>query len=95
MRITLAAAAAAVASAQVLSFFLGSDTHLGFDPTGAVNTSYMKNVWAIDDMNTLPGQTWPAEVGGGPVLPPVGLIISGDLVDNGYTEWVSARLLIE
>ena len=75
-----------------LSWFSASDTHLGHDPVtpnGTIVTSYEKNVWAIEEMNTLATPScrgncaWPAALGGGPVLPPLGVTISGDLVDNG------------
>jgi len=71
----------------VVSWFSASDTHLGHDPVtpnGTVVTSYTKNVWAIGEMNALPGRdTWPDSLGGGPVSVPVGVIISGDLIDAG------------
>jgi len=74
-------------SGQKLSWFSASDTHLGYDvgPTpDNITTSYEKNVWAINEMNRLPGNdTWPASLGGGAVLVPVGVTVSGDLIDNG------------
>lgn len=78
------------ATGPALSWFSASDTHLGHDPkapNGTVTTSYQKNVWAITEMNGLPSaawpnSTWPASLGGGPVLPPAGVTISGDLIDS-------------
>ena len=35
-------------------------------------------------MNTLPAKgTWPASLGGGPVVSPIGVTVSGDLIDGG------------
>ena len=90
---SLAAAAAAAAASAVLSWYGASDTHLGHDvgPAGGpVTTSYAKNLAAITEMNALwasPCATancsWPAALGGGPVSPPSGVVISGDLIDAG------------
>ena len=86
------AAAPAAAPPSVLSFFAASDTHLGHDvvtQNGTRVTSYEKNVWAIEEMNTLAGAgcrgacAWPAALGGGAVAPPRGVTISGDLIDSG------------
>jgi len=47
-------------------------------------TSYTKNVWAITEMNRLPSNgSWPISLGGGGVLSPAGVIVSGDLIDGG------------
>ena len=76
-----------VASLPALSWFSASDTHLGHDPGVGANktSSYTKNIWAINEMNSLPGSAtqWPAELGGGPVLEPAGVTVSGDLIDGG------------
>jgi hypothetical protein len=75
-----------LASAQSLTWFSASDTHLGHDAgTGANHTtSVQKNTWAIREMNALPTNgSWPASLGGGPVHPPLGVTVSGDLIDGG------------
>lgn len=79
-------------AASALSWFAASDTHLGHDPAtpnGTIITSYEKNTWVIEEMNSLPTPgcagncTWPSSLGGGLVTSPVGVTISGDLIDNG------------
>lgn len=68
-----------------LTWIAASDTHLGHDVGHGSNftTAYTKNVWAISDMNALPGQQWPPTLGGGVIAEPVGVTISGDLLDGG------------
>lgn len=77
----------AVLSSPALSWFSASDTHLGHDAGIGANrtTSFTKNVWAVHEMNSLPGSaaTWPASLGGGQILPPAGVTVSGDLIDSG------------
>lgn len=74
----------------VLTWLAASDTHLGHDDGKGANytTSYEKNVWAITEMNRIAsnGTQWPPELGGGPVLEPIAVTVSGDLVDNGSGE---------
>ena len=77
---------ACASAAPSLTWFSASDTHLGHDTGVGVNhtTSFTKNLWAINEMNALPGSgQWPSSLGGGPVLPPAGVTISGDLLDSG------------
>jgi hypothetical protein len=57
---------------------------------GTVVSSYAKNAAAIAEMNALwaaPCGTvncsWPPALGGGPVQEPRGVVVSGDLIDNG------------
>jgi hypothetical protein len=75
------------ATLAALSWFSASDTHLGHDAGEGANrtTSYTKNVWAITEMNALPGSgaQWPPALGGGPILAPAGVTVSGDLIDGG------------
>ena len=67
---------------SALTFFAASDTHFGHDVGNA--TAFEKNVWAVDEMNTLPlNGTWPASLGGGLVGEPFGVTVSGDLIDGG------------
>ena len=93
----LAAAASfapACASASALSFFGCSDVHFGHDVVAKDNTTTTAlalNRAAVAEMNALGtpnNDTWPDALGGGPVLPPVGLVITGDLIDNGWVPTV-------
>lgn len=75
----------ASASPGVLSFFGASDVHFGHDVKAKDNsttTSLELNIAAVHEMNALPNNvsvTWPAALGGGGVLTPRGLIITGAL----------------
>lgn len=87
-------AAVRATAAAALSFFLASDTHLGHDVAcpgcpGNITTSLFLNTQFVLAANALArnaSAAWPPSLGGGPVLPPRALVVSGDLVDNGYTE---------
>ena len=53
-------------------------------------TGLHKAMCAIELMNALPDDanaTWPPALGGGRVKTPVGVVVTGDLVDNGMTEY--------
>ena len=77
-------------AAGVLSWLGASDVHFGHDVVAADNsttTSLELNIAAVKEMNGLPlNSSWPAAMGGGVVQPVRGLIITGDIIDNGYTE---------
>lgn len=61
-----------------VTFFLVSDLHYGLSPTvGAANER------TVEAMNILPGIPWPEKLGGGLVTPPRGVIVPGDLVNDG------------
>lgn len=61
-----------------VTFFAVSDTHYG--TTGA---TWIANRKAMPDLlNSLPGQNYPALVGGGVIGAPKGLLMAGDLVDR-------------
>jgi len=64
-----------------LTFYLVSDTHYGASLT--INSA---NQTTIDIMNGLPGTKFPAEAGGGLVRTPRGVLVLGDLVDEGGAE---------
>jgi hypothetical protein len=70
-----------------LTWFGASDVHFGHDVVAKDNTtttSLELNIAAVKEMNSLPNNaSWPE---GDTVQTPVGLVITGDLVDNGYTE---------
>ena len=61
-----------------VTFLVGSDPHYGESVTAAA-----ANRAAVDLMNGLPGASWPESLGGGLVRTPRGVIMLGDLVDDG------------
>lgn len=77
-----------------VTFFAASDTHLGFDssehdllgklhdPLTRPRGVELVNQRQIRDMNAMPGRPWPAELGGN-IERPRGVLISGDLTENG------------
>lgn len=61
-----------------LTFIVASDPHFGLSPeTDAVNYA------TIDAMHELPGARFPEKVGGGIIPTPRGVLLTGDLVENG------------
>lgn len=88
MRSLLFFAPALVASA--LTWLGISDVHFGHDvltKNGSITTSLSLNILAVQEHNALANNaTWPAALGGGVVQPPRGVILSGDIVDNGFTQ---------
>jgi hypothetical protein len=106
-KLQLFAAITLVHDQASVTFFAASDTHFGHDvgPTpDNITTAFEKNVWAIDEMNSLPNNgTWPESLGGGPVDVPVSVTISGDLIDGGVNpasdydgcaQWVNFTSLV-
>jgi len=61
-----------------VTFFVGSDTHYGRENNAAINRR------VIDAMNALPGTAMPAQVGGATVPTPRGVVLTGDLLDEGF-----------
>lgn len=69
--------AAALLSAEPLTFFAFSDIHFG-------QSSVLKDAHRaamVGRLNALPGKAYPDWVGGGPVAEPRGVLVAGDLVD--------------
>ena len=64
-----------------VTFFLGSDLHYGY--TDGTNASADICRITLDAMNALPGQSYPANAGGGTVAPPRGVLLIGDLTESG------------
>ena len=64
-----------------ITFFVGSDLHYGY--TGHVPTSDEISRAGLDVMNALPGQAYPASIGGGVVALPRGALLIGDLTETG------------
>ncbi len=61
-----------------VTFFVSSDTHYGRENNAAINRR------VIDEMNALPGTPLPASVGSGFVRTPRGVVLNGDLLDEGF-----------
>ena len=60
-----------------VTFFAGSDGHYGIGANDELNRQ------VIDMMNSLAGTPLPDAMGGGVVRTPRGVVLSGDLLDNG------------
>ena len=84
-----AVVATPVASGQTnldITFFLGSDLHYGY--TDGTNYSTAVSEATLARMNALPGQSYPANAGGGTVATPRGVLLLGDLTESGAAaEW--------
>ncbi len=65
-------------SPHEVTFFLISDTHYGVSGTVA-----QANRQTILAMTVLPGNPYPPEIGDGWVRPPRGVVVLGDLVEDG------------
>ena len=63
-----------------VTFFVGSDCHYGRENNAAINRR------VIDEMNALPGTPLPASMGGGFVRTPRGVVLNGDLLDEGFNK---------
>ena len=61
-----------------ITFFTSSDSHYGRENNAAINRR------VIDAMNALPGEPLPATLGGGFVRTPRGVVLNGDLLDEGF-----------
>lgn len=69
-----------------ITFFVASDPHFGLSPeTDAVNRE------TIDDMHALPGSRFPEKMGGEIVPTPRGVLITGDLTENGNSKEGAAQ----
>jgi cytolysin (calcineurin-like family phosphatase) len=71
-------AAAAPLAAAEFTFFSCSDTH--YEETAEQNAN---RVAGVALMNELPGTAYPQELGGGTVDKPLGVLVLGDLIDDG------------
>jgi len=72
----------ALFSYEHFTFLVTADPHVGRNQL-VDNEANLKNI--IDDMNSLPGTTLP--ISGEAISPPKGVLIAGDLTDNGRTDW--------
>ena len=71
-----------------ITFFLASDLHYGF--SNATTISATNDLGGLGRMNVLPGTAYPPGAGGGSVDPPRGVLLIGDLTDDGSpAEWMA------
>ena len=75
--------------ANDVTFFVSSDTHYGRENNAAINRR------VIDEMNALPGTPLPASMGGGFVRTPRGVVLNGDLLDEGFNAETAPALWAE
>lgn len=76
-----------------VTFFVASDTHMGFDVPSAEGRNIVENPVGIErtnlrmiaSMNEAPGRDYPAALGGKVQLPR-GVLITGDLTEHGGAE---------
>jgi hypothetical protein len=67
--------------ANVVTFLIGSDTHVGF--SDAHGSTAERNSAAVLEMLKTPGMGWPLELGAGQVQSLFGLVLTGDLINDG------------
>jgi len=78
--------AAAEAAPPKFSFFLIGDTHYLADEKDAGHMSAPSAEICrslVNTLNRLPGEPLPAEVGGGKIVTPKGVVHVGDVIDTG------------
>ena len=75
----LVLAGAGPAEPPTITFFVGSDSHFGYEGMSELNRV------VVEQMNALPGTPYPPEVGG-VVETPRGLVFTGDTTDDGTIE---------
>ncbi len=74
----LALGTTSVSAITDLTFFSTSDVHFGQNSAFKDSNRAAMPGW----INTLPGQSYPNVLGGGPVATPQGVVIPGDLIDR-------------
>lgn len=75
-----AAAPAPKVSARQLTFLVTSDAHYDAFENEDRNE---RNSRTLREMNHITHRTWPAELGGGPIARPRGVLVLGDVIDDG------------
>jgi hypothetical protein len=75
--------------ANDVTFFVGSDCHYGRENNATINRR------VIDEMNALPGTPLPTSMGGGFVRTPRGIVLNGDLLDEGFNKETAPALWAE
>jgi len=76
---------AGAASYGDITFFVGSDSHYG--GRSATQVCAQVSQATLSRMNALPGQEYPATVGGGIVAAPRGVLLLGDLTEESPHSW--------
>jgi cytolysin (calcineurin-like family phosphatase) len=76
----LLAVATTTRADETLTFFATSDSH--YEAIQKVERNDRNRV-TIERMNSLPGQPWPDKLGGGLIGKPLGVLVLGDLIDDG------------
>jgi cytolysin (calcineurin-like family phosphatase) len=72
-----------------VTFIVGSDPHYKADPADPARDAIRTG--AVRRMNTLAGTPWPEAAGGGPIAQPRGVLMLGDLVDDGKHRLTQAQ----
>lgn len=78
--LSLASGLAALRAEESITFFVTSDSH--YEAIDKVDRND-RNQATILRMNSLPGESWPEKLGGGPIAKPKGVLALGDLIDDG------------
>lgn len=73
-------ATAVCAEDSAVTFFVTSDSH--YEAVQKVERND-RNRTTIVRMNELPGSNWPEKLGGGVIGKPLGVLVLGDLIDDG------------
>lgn len=69
-----------------VTLFVAADTHVGWEDGDRNNRALVASL--VDTMNAMPGIALPTEAGGGLVARPQGVVVAGDLTEDGYrSEW--------
>jgi len=72
-----------------VTFLVTADTHFGAEGLDETSGGWVDierfHERIVDEMNTMAGRAWPAEVGG-QVARPLGVLVAGDLTDGGRVE---------
>jgi hypothetical protein len=71
---------AAVAQDKTFTFLVTSDSH--YEAVEKIERND-RNRLTIERMNELPGAEWPEKLGGGKIRQPRGVLVLGDLIDDG------------
>lgn len=69
-----------------LTLFVTADTHFGWRDGARDNRALLASL--VETLNAMPGRSLPAELGGGAVAEPRGVVVAGDLTEDGHVaEW--------
>lgn len=82
---------AALAGARDVTFLSTSDSHYR-QPDHRLGHHNHLNAATIDEMNAVTNLAWPEKLGGGPIARPRGVVVPGDLIDDGDHAAAGRRL---